>query len=510
MEAIAGERDRPRAVGGDAPVLTIGESGRRKLPAAAGELLAFVAIAIAVVVLIPGTDATRAVGGAALVTLAVWRTAIRDRELGELGRVLPAIAFATVIATLAAITGEPLYDVILCFNVLLVALQEDRRTLALALTATWVALAVPALLHPAELGLRAVVWGVLLPLLSLPIQRRSQELRERVELGPKLRALQAEMLARPDSRDAIVRAGPRLAGCTLIALVEPDSTGAFIVTAASRDDLIGSTVPDVAHSLVHRANRASTPVFVPDALRAAELPPHLAEFKAIRSWFCTPVMRSGLVAAVLCAGWERQVHQPTDLRIEVVRSLASEASTTIDHTDLLRSLSATASRDQLTGLTNRRGWDGLLAKEMAISRSRGTPLSVAIIDLDRFKDYNDVHGHRAGDRLLREAAGAWTAAIRQGDELARWGGEEFTLLLPDCSGSCALDVVERLRRSTPGGQTCSAGIAAWGGQESAIELFERMDEALYAAKASGRDVAMLAPLPTPRLSPGDAAALLRA
>jgi diguanylate cyclase (GGDEF)-like protein len=217
-------------------------------------------------------------------------------------------------------------------------------------------------------------------------------------------------------------------------------------------------------------------------------------------------MRSGLVAAVLCAGWERAVHEPTDLRIDVIRSLASEASTTIDHTDLLRSLSASASRDQLTGLTNRRGWDGLLAKEMAISRSRGTPLSVAIIDLDRFKDYNDLNGHRAGDRLLRAAAGAWTAAIRQGDELARWGGEEFTLLLPDCGGACALDVVERLRRSTPGGETCSAGIAAWDGRESAIELFERMDEALYAAKAAGRDVAMLAPLAPPPPSPGDLAA----
>jgi diguanylate cyclase (GGDEF)-like protein len=507
MELLRSQREHPGPTDGDAPVLTIGDAGgRREVPAKAAELLAFAAIAVAVVILIPGSDATRATGGVALVALATWRALIRGRELGVVGQALPAVAFAAVIATLAAITGEPLYDVILCFNVLLVALQDDRRTLTIALVATWAALAVPALIHPAGLGLRALVWGALLPLLALPIQRRSQELRERVELGPKLRALQAEMLARPDSRDALVRAAPELAGCELVALVEPDSVGTFVVTAASRADLVGTQVPDVAHSLVHRASRAGTPVFVPDARRAAELPPQLAEFEAIKSWFCVPVMRSGLVAAVLCAGWERAVREPTDLRIDVIRSLASEASTTIDHTDLLRSLSASASRDQLTGLTNRRGWDGLLAKEMAISRSRGTPLSVAIIDLDRFKDYNDLNGHRAGDRLLRAAASAWTAAIRQGDELARWGGEEFTLLLPDCGGACALDVVERLRRSTPGGETCSAGIAAWDGRESAIELFERMDEALYAAKAAGRDVAMLAPLPTTPPSPGDLAA----
>ncbi|KAA0266703.1 MAG: GGDEF domain-containing protein, partial [Acidobacteria bacterium] len=497
--------------GADAPVLVVGDAGGPPwLPAVAAELLAFTAIAAAVVVLIPGPDATRAGGGLALVALATWRALLRGRAVGPVGRALPAVAFAAAMAVLAAITGEPLYDVILCFNVLLVALQNDRRTLAIVLAATWAALAVPALVHPAGLGLRALVWSVLLPLLALPIQRRSQELRDRVALGPRLRALQAEMLARPDSREALVRAAPELAGCELVALVEPDRAGAFVVTAASRDDLVGTQVPDVAHSLVHRANRAGAPVFVPDARRTAELPPRLAELAAITSWFCAPVMGSGVVAAVLCAGWERPVRDPGDLRIDVVRSLASEASTTIDHTDLLRSLSASASRDQLTGLTNRRGWDGLLAKEMAISRSRGAPLSVAIIDLDRFKDYNDLNGHPAGDRLLRTAAGAWTAAIRQGDVLARWGGEEFTLLLPDCGGACALEVVERVRRSTPGGETCSAGIASWDGRESAIELFERMDEALYAAKAAGRDVAMLSPLPAPPPSPGDAAALLPA
>lgn len=510
MDRLEITRREADPVDADSPVLVVGDAdGPRRLPAVAAELLAFGAIALAVVILIPGSDAIRAAGGFALVALATWRALLRGRPVGPVGHALPAVVFATAIAALAATTGQPLYDVILCFNVLLVALQDDRRTLTVVLVATWAALAVPALIHPAGLGLRALVWGTLLPLLSLPIQRRSQELRDRVELGPRLRALQAEMLARPDSRDALVRAAPELAGCELVALVEADSVGAFVITAASRGDLIGTQVPDVAYSLVHRASRAGTPVFVPDARRVTELPPHLAEFAAITSWFCVPVMRGGLVAAVLCAGWERPVHELGDLRIDVVRSLASEASTTIDHTDLLRSLSASASRDQLTGLTNRRGWDGLLAKEMAISRSRGTPLSVAIIDLDRFKDYNDLNGHPAGDRLLRTAASAWTAAIRQGDELARWGGEEFTLLLPDCGGACALEVVERLRRSTPGGETCSAGIAAWDGRESAIELFERMDEALYAAKAAGRDVAMLAPLPTPTLSPGDAAALLR-
>jgi len=485
------------AAAGDVPVLSLADGPeRRKLPGVALELLAFMAIGVAVMLLIPGSALTRAAGALAVILLACWRAYAYGRDLDPIVRALPPVAFAVAIGTLAVTTGEALYDVILCFNVLVVAIQENRRTLAMVVAASWLALAIPAGFHPGELGLRAVVWAILLPLLAVPVQRRSQELRDRVRLGPKLRALQAAMLAAPDSRDTLVQAAPELARCDIVTLVEPDSSGRFVVTASSRPDLTGMPIPDDDRSLVHRAVGFGKPVFVPDANNVAALLPELtAMFGDVRSWFSTPVLRSGLVAAVLTAGWREPVRHPDDLRIDVVRSLASEASTTIDHTDLLRSLSDTASRDQLTGLINRRGWDGLLAKEMAIARSRRTPLSVAIVDLDMFKDYNDVHGHRAGDRLLREAAGAWTAAIRHRDELARWGGEEFTLLLPDCGGACALDVVERLRASTPGGQTCSAGVAAWDGSETAIELFERMDEALYAAKAAGRDVAMLAPAP---------------
>lgn len=483
--------------GPDAPVLVVDDGrSRRRLPDSAPELIAFAAIGIAVMLLIPGSALTRAAGAGALLALACWRVFAHGRACGDVARALPPLAFAACISGLAIATGEPLYDVILCFNVLVVALQENRRTVLFVVVGTWIALVPPAAVHPEELGLRAVVWACLLPILALPVQRRSEELRDRVGLGPKLRSLQATMLSAPDSRQTLVGAAPDLAHCDVVTLVEPDNGGTFVVTASNLPGVAGTEVPDVEDSLVHRSVNTGKPVFVPDAHRAAGLPARVRdEFGEYRTWFCAPVMRGGLVAAVLCTGWRNRISEPDDLRLDVVRSLASEASTTIDHTDLLRSLTDTASRDPLTGLINRRGWDGLLAKEMAISRSRRTPLSVAIIDLDRFKDFNDVHGHRAGDRLLREAAGAWTAAIRHGDELARWGGEEFTLLLPDCGGACALDVVERLRAQTPGGQTCSAGVAAWDGVETPMELFERMDEALYAAKSAGRDVAMLAAPP---------------
>jgi diguanylate cyclase (GGDEF)-like protein len=116
----------------------------------------------------------------------------------------------------------------------------------------------------------------------------------------------------------------------------------------------------------------------------------------------------------------------------------------------------------------------------------GTSLCVAIIDLDHFKAYNDRYGHQAGDRVLKEAVGAWRTQVRSIDLLARYGGEEFVLLLPTCALSDAIQIVERLRAATPL-VTCSIGMASWDFQESSDELVGRADRALYAAKADGRN-----------------------
>ena len=110
-----------------------------------------------------------------------------------------------------------------------------------------------------------------------------------------------------------------------------------------------------------------------------------------------------------------------------------------------------------------------------------------MLDLDRFKDYNDERGHQAGDQLLTQAATAWHAVLRPYDVLARYGCEEFSLLLPDVDLDDAVALVERLRAATPEGESCSAGVAAWDGEEDAEALVGRADAALYEAKRSGRD-----------------------
>jgi diguanylate cyclase (GGDEF)-like protein len=89
--------------------------------------------------------------------------------------------------------------------------------------------------------------------------------------------------------------------------------------------------------------------------------------------------------------------------------------------------------------------------------------------------------------VLRDCAAAWDSALRGGDMIARFGGEEFLVVLPDYPADDATDIVERLRAATPDGQTCSAGLAQWRPGESVDDLVGRADEALYEAKETGRD-----------------------
>jgi len=163
--------------------------------------------------------------------------------------------------------------------------------------------------------------------------------------------------------------------------------------------------------------------------------------------------------------------------------------------ELLGKVQEMATHDSLTGLPNRRVLEEQLPHAMARARRSGSPLCVALLDIDRFKAYNDTHGHLAGDGVLRECARAWDDALRGEDTIVRFGGEEFLVLLPDTAPEEAAEVVERLRERTPMDQTCSAGLAAWDTVESADDLLGRADAALYLAKAGGRDQLALAGAP---------------
>jgi diguanylate cyclase (GGDEF)-like protein len=195
---------------------------------------------------------------------------------------------------------------------------------------------------------------------------------------------------------------------------------------------------------------------------------------------------------VLAIAW-RDATAGVSLRLsEMINLLGAEAAVAIGRADLLGQLEHMARTDSLTGLPNRRHWEQQLPRELARSWRDEQPVCVAILDLDHFKEYNDQRGHQAGDRLLREAGAAWREALRPYDILARFGGEEFSVILPGCAMEDGFALVERLRAETPDGESCSAGIAKWDGDEPPDALVGRADAALYRAKRAGRNRAVAA------------------
>jgi len=148
-------------------------------------------------------------------------------------------------------------------------------------------------------------------------------------------------------------------------------------------------------------------------------------------------------------------------------------------------LAALIRADSLTGVGNRHAWDEQLEAAIARARRDAQPLAVAILDLDSFKGFNDDWGHQRGDRLLALIAAAWRAELREVDFLARYGGDEFAMLLPGCRLDLAIEVLERLRLGTANQLAVSIGVAAWDVAESADDVVARADAALYAAKRGG-------------------------
>lgn len=206
-----------------------------------------------------------------------------------------------------------------------------------------------------------------------------------------------------------------------------------------------------------------------------------------KSALWVPVVQGGRTLGVIAIAWQRPVAAISERLLRVMGVIAAEAAVAIDRAELLDRLERMARTDDLTGLPNRRAWDLELQRELSRSKRDRTPLAVAMLDLDRFKDFNDRHGHQAGDRLLKEAGGVWREVLRDTDLLARYGGEEFVVALPRCAPDVAEQLVERLRSETPQGESCSAGLASWDGRETADQLIGRADAALYQAKQAGRD-----------------------
>lgn len=208
-----------------------------------------------------------------------------------------------------------------------------------------------------------------------------------------------------------------------------------------------------------------------------------------------PLTADGAVIGALVVSRRLTAAWPEATR-RLLRDAAVEASAALARAYSHRAVEVQASTDALTGLPNRRYFDEYVSL-MARRRRAGDAVGVLMVDIDKFKLLNDAHGHATGDEVLRAVAGAIVAAVREDDVPARFGGEEFVVLLRNPDPGVALEVGERIRAAVRGldlrrygvrGVSVSVGVAVADGPEASIdELIEMADRALYRAKRAGRD-----------------------
>ena len=324
------------------------------------------------------------------------------------------------------------------------------------------------------------------------LRRFNDLLRDQARGMAAVERVARALAAGEDARVAVCEAARDVTGAPVAFLLEPSGRD-FTSTAMAGADIPPVTIqprPDAAGS--GRAFTTKETYFVADARRHPALAAALVDATEARSAVFEPVLRDGHVAGVLIVIWRVPLEALPDAPGGVLRLLAAQAAVAIEHAALRARLAGLSFTDPLTGLATRRMWDEELPRELARARRSEVPLAIAILDVDHMTAFNMLRGEREGDRLLKECASRWRGELREVDFLARLGGTEFAILLPGCGLGEACDVLDRVREATPRGQTASAGVARWDGEETAELLFARGQDALAAAKSAGRNVTIAA------------------
>jgi diguanylate cyclase (GGDEF)-like protein len=455
--------------------------------------LGVMALALAVLPLPPDVDRPHVVLLAAgltalivaMVVLAPW-----DR-LPRLAEAVPPLIYFVVIALLRESQGGALsgYAVLAMLPVFWLALYGTRRDLAIGIAGLAAMFLTPLVLlgppeYPPSEWRLALLWICVAPIVGYTVQALVAQLRARAEDAARSEDETRRMLAYVASvtavtrrmagssdpaavREAVCSSASAIAGADFAQLIEPDSEGTLVCSSGVGEEVSLDTSDSSPASQAYISRQS---LFIADSALLFE-----------------PILRDEVAVGVLVVGWRQPLVELGEAATSGLRMLAAEAAIAIDRAELLARLEASARTDDLTGLPNRRAWEHELPRELSRAERESRSVCVAMLDLDRFKRFNDERGHQAGDRLLKQAAAAWSEQLRSSDMLARYGGEEFAVLLPGCTLNDAQALLERLRVSMPDAQTVSAGVACWDGAESCEELVGRADSALYAAKRAGRD-----------------------
>lgn len=266
------------------------------------------------------------------------------------------------------------------------------------------------------------------------------------------------------------------------------ATIGILVTIGSISQIVfAAKVPIVMNHITSLAGTAS----IAAAQILAGFPVAIATVGLLYVWvavftavFYTPLATSLHVAAIAATQVGVFLYLGNmNLLPQVVVTIGTCVTAAVIVSWLTADLRRQVTTDPLTDLPNRRGLEAILARGLAAARRSGRPLTLAVVDIDGFKSLNDRDGHAAGDLALVDCARAWRHALRATDTIARTGGDEFVVLMPDSDLVSGGQIIDRLQSATPRDLTCSAGLASTDGHDAPDDLLHRADSAMYRAKA---------------------------
>ena len=485
-------------------------------PGLVGRLVPFVgvfSIAMVLTLLAPTSSMNPPTLVAAVVVMVILFVAALSvpwKRLPAWYEAIPALAAFAVIALLRHAEGGATSGVapLVMLPVLWLAIHGTQVQLGLAIAASTATFLAPVILvgpplYPSTDWRGAVLWAASELLIGSAIQTLVGQSRHRAADVAALGAITRALTAGSDPRPELCAAAQLVTGSAFAVLFEPHVEGALVATAGTDGvDLEPMRIdPRIEVSATAEAWRTGTRIYIADATADPRASARLVKHTRAGALLFQPVTQDGRRTAVLVVGFNESRQRVPATALYMVELLAAEIGAAIDRADLVALLAVQSRADPLTGAANRRSWDEEVERELARAHRTGDPLTVALIDMDHFKAYNDTHGHVAGDLLLKDLVTAIRAELRTNDVVARWGGEEFALALPDCDLQQAHIIASRLLNVVPSGQTASIGLTQARSQDTPRALIERADRALYAAKDGGRNQVRALLTPSPLTQP---------
>ncbi len=286
------------------------------------------------------------------------------------------------------------------------------------------------------------------------------------------------------------------------------------------DNLLSGVTFRLDEGITGQAARTQKQQYVPDVSQDQRSLDYKGKKSVFGSMVSTPMVVKNRLCGVLNLH-KQKVDGFSEKKCRVIQAIANQAAVAIENAQLYERARNLSNTDELTGLANRRNFHAILQREQAQARRFSAQFSLIIADIDHFKLYNDTNGHLQGDIVLKKVASLLLQSTRGIDLVARFGGEEFTILLPKTTGDGAFAAGEKLRRAVegaifPGAEksqpegriTMSLGIAEFPGDSKDIyELLDLADKALYIAKEAGRNCTVSwrnRPAPVETLAPSPA------